>query len=156
VNALELIMLGRQLTRIGEEAMRGSKALALPTGPMLVLGDVLANPDSSISEVSARTGLPQSYTSESDARLREQGMVETTPDPADGRKTLVRLSSQHMRTVAKKGAVPVDTALARALGEHDSAKLQSTLRSLSDLSGQLRPKEPGQFAQQLRVAKESK
>ena len=148
-------MLGRQLTRVGEEALRGSKALALPTGATLVLRDVLGHPDSAIREVTARTGLPQSYVSESVASLREQGIVETTPDPADGRKTLVRLSSQHMRNVAKKGAVSVDPFLAAALGEHDSAKLKSILSSLSDLSDRLRPREPGPFALQLKDAKDA-
>lgn len=155
MDALDLIMLGRQLTRIGEETMRASRALALPTGPTLVLRDVLAHPDSSIGEVTARTGLPQSYASESVARLREKGMVETTPDPADGRKTLVRLSSKHMRDVAKKGAVSVDAELADALGERNPAKLKSILSSLTDLSERLRPTEPGPFAQQLKAARDA-
>jgi len=156
INALDLIILGRQITRIGEETMRDSKALALPTGPMLVLGDVLAHPDSAIGEVAARTGLPQSYASESVVRLREQGIVKTTRDPADGRKTLVRLSGQHMRNIAKKGAVPIDAALATALDEHDSAKLKLILKFLDDLSERLRPRQPGPFARQLKADKASK
>jgi len=156
MDALDLIVLGRQLMKLGEDTMRGSNALALPTGPMLVLGDVLAHPDSSIGEVTKRTGLPQSYASESVARLREQGIVETMPDPADGRKTLVRLSSQHMRNIATKGAVPVDSALADALGEHDSTKLKSILGLLGELSERLRPREPGPFARQLSAAKRAK
>jgi DNA-binding MarR family transcriptional regulator len=155
MDALDLIVLGRQLARIGEDTMRGSKALALPTGPTLVLRDVLAHPDSSIGEVTARTGLPQSYASESVARLREQGIVETKPDPKDGRRTLVRLSSQHMRNVAKKGSVPVDLALAAELGELDSAKLKSILGTLGDLSVRLRPRDPGPFAEQLKAAKDA-
>ena len=63
-------------------------------------------------DVTARTGLPQSYVSESVARLRDQGIVETSADPADGRRTLVRVTAEHPRTVAAKGAVPVDAALA--------------------------------------------
>ena len=72
MDAIDLIMLGRRLTRIGEETMRGSKEVPLPTGPTLVLQDVLTHPDSSISEVTARTALPQSYVSESVARLRDR------------------------------------------------------------------------------------
>jgi DNA-binding MarR family transcriptional regulator len=155
MDALDLIVLGRQLTRIGEEAMRGSRAQALPTGPTLVLRDVLANPDSSVGEVSARTGLPQSYASESIARLRDKGIVETAPDPADGRKTLVRLSRRHARNIATKGAVSVDDVLAAALGEQDSVKLKSILTTLGELSERLRPKEPGPFAQQLKAAKDA-
>jgi DNA-binding MarR family transcriptional regulator len=152
MDALDLITLGRQLTRIGEEAMRGSKALTLPTGPTLVLRDVMANADSSISEVTARTGLPQSYVSESVARLREQGILDTRTDPADRRRTLVRMSSQHMRNVAKKGTVSVDAALAGVLGDVRPGELKSILNALNDLSARLRPSEPGAFAQQLRAA----
>src|SRR4029077_6957323 len=95
MNALDLIVLGRQLTKIGEEVLRGSgdpagqdagghgqrparasgrpgQAPFLPPGPSLVLGDVFAHPGSSITAITARTGLPQSYVSESVARLRSQ------------------------------------------------------------------------------------
>src|SRR5580692_11081147 len=99
VDALDLIMLGRQLTKIGEDVMRGSTAQTaktqtakarpatppgaepadapfMPTGPSLVLRDVFANPGSSITDITARTGLPQSYVSESVARLRGQAIVQ--------------------------------------------------------------------------------
>ena len=125
MNALDLIMLGRQLTKIGEEVLRGSKAQAMPTGPSLVLRDVFAHPGSSITDVTARTGLPQSYVSESVARLRDQGIVETSADPADGRRTLVRVTAAHPRTVAAKGSAPVDAALAAALGERPTRSRSS-------------------------------
>jgi DNA-binding MarR family transcriptional regulator len=156
MDAIDLIMLGRQLTRIGEETMRGSKEVPLPTGPTLVLRDVLTHPDSSISDVTARTALPQSYVSESVARLRDRGMVTTKVDPSDGRRTLVRMSSRHIRSVGEKGAVPVDAALAAALGETNSSKLDSVLRSLGDLAERLRRSEPGPFAQQLKSAKQGR
>ena len=58
MDALELIQLGRELTKIGEEALRGSKTGSLPNGPSLVLRDVFANRDSAISEIADRTALP--------------------------------------------------------------------------------------------------
>jgi hypothetical protein len=188
VDALDLIMLGRQLTKIGEEVMRGSKtqtsktptsktptageptageptageptagepteAPFMPTGPSLVLRDVFANPGSSITDITARTGLPQSYVSESVARLRDQGIVQTSADPADGRRTLVRVSAQHPRTVAAKGSAPVDAALAAALGEPDGGaavtKIIGTLKALAD---QLAPETPGPIRRQLDQAR---
>jgi len=122
-------------------------------GPTLVLQDVLIHPGSSISELTARTGLPQSYASESVARLRDRGMVETSPDPTDGRRTLVRTSRKHLRNVNRKGAVSVDAALANALHEKDPSELQSILDSLSDLVERLRPSDPGRVAQQLKAAR---
>jgi DNA-binding MarR family transcriptional regulator len=146
VDAIDLIVLGRRLTKIGEEAMRGSTAEALPAGPTLVLRDVLAHPGSSITEVTARTGLPQSYASESVARLRELGAVETVSDPTDGRRTLVRVSDRHLRNVARKGAATVDAALAAALGESDPDGVLSSLEALAE---QLRPAEPGPFRRRI-------
>jgi DNA-binding transcriptional ArsR family regulator len=152
VNALDLIMLGRQLTKIGEEVMRGSAASSMPTGPSLVLRDVFAHPDSSITDVTARTGLPQSYVSESVARLRDQGIVETSADPADGRRTLVRITAQHPRTVAAKGSVSVDGALAAALG--DAAGAGRVIGMLSELAERLRPGSPDPIRRQLDQARE--
>jgi DNA-binding MarR family transcriptional regulator len=151
VNALDLIMLGRQLTKIGEEVMRGSASSSMPTGPSLVLRDVFAHPDSSITDVTARTGLPQSYVSESVARLRGQGIVETSADPADGRRTLVRITAQHPRTVAAKGSAPVDAALAAALGEEADAG--QVIGMLSELAERLRPGSPGPVRRQLDQAR---
>src|SRR4029077_5693015 len=98
MNALDLIVLGRQLTKIGEEVLRGSgdpagqdagghgerpaRATGRPrqapsrlTRRTLVVRDVFAHPGSSITDITARTGLPQSYVSESVARLRSQGIL---------------------------------------------------------------------------------
>ena len=44
---------------------------------------------------------PQSNVSEAVARLRERGTVESFPDPADCRRTLVRVSAQHPRDVMR-------------------------------------------------------
>jgi DNA-binding MarR family transcriptional regulator len=159
VDALDLIMLGRQLTKIGEEVMRGSDARAaeptvMPTGPSLVLRDVFANPGSSITDITARTGLPQSYVSESVARLRGQGIVQTSADPADGRRTLVRVSAQHPRTVAAKGSAPVDAALAAALGEPAGATtVTQIIGTLSALAARLAPETPGPIRRQLDQAR---
>jgi DNA-binding transcriptional ArsR family regulator len=157
VNALDLIVLGRQLSRIGEEVMRGSRTPGMPTGPSLVLRDVFAHPDSSISDVTARTGLPQSYVSESVARLRNQGIVETSADPSDGRRTLVRVAPGHPRTVVAKGSVCVDAALADALGEPaGGAAIVQVIGTLSDIAARLTPADPGPIRQQLdRAGKET-
>jgi DNA-binding MarR family transcriptional regulator len=155
VNALDLIMLGRRLTKIGEEVMRGSKVRSMPTGPSLVLRDVFAHPDSPITDITARTGLPQSYVSESVARLRDLRIVETSPDPADGRRTLVRVSAQHPRTVAAKGSASVDAALADALGEPvDGAAVAQIIDTLDTIAARLRPEAPGPIRRQLDQARE--
>ena len=180
MNALDLIMLGRQLTKIGEEVLRGSAGLGhgagsghgaglghgeaersghggggpgeesapfLPAGPSLVLRDVFVHPGSSIGDITARTGLPQSYVSESVAKLRGQGILETSADPGDGRRTLVRVSAQHPRTVAAKGSAPVDAALTAALG--NPAGAAEIIATLTVLAERLRPESPGPIRRQL-------
>jgi DNA-binding MarR family transcriptional regulator len=155
MEALELVALGRRLAKIGEEAMRGSRAPALPSGQRLVLRDVFAHPDSSVSDVTDRTGMPQGYVSECIARLRDAGLVETTTDPSDGRRTLVRFSRGHVRTVVAKGAVAVDATLSRALSESDPDKLAQIVVALSTLADRLRPVEPGAVRRQLSGTQEA-
>jgi DNA-binding MarR family transcriptional regulator len=154
MDALELIQLGRQLVKIGEEAIRGGKTPALPNGPSLVLRDVFANRDSSINDIASRTELPQSYVSESVARLRDQGLIETRVDAGDKRRTLVRVSSAHRRTVARKATAQIDQALGKALPEHDVDAAEEVLDLLQRLSQQLRPPAQGPIFHQLRDPQE--
>jgi DNA-binding MarR family transcriptional regulator len=150
VDALELIMLGRQLTKIGEEALRGGQAPPLPAGHALVLRDVLAHPGSSVTDVTARTGLAQSIVSKALARFQEQGIVEIGADPADGRRTLARVSQGHLGDVRRKGAATADAALAAALGADGPAAVAEIIGALEALADRLRPSGPGPIARQLR------
>jgi DNA-binding transcriptional ArsR family regulator len=147
VEALDLILLGRRLMKIGEEAMRGSIGGRRPTGQSLVLRDVFANPGNTITKITARTGLPQSYVSESVARLLDDGILETSADPADGRRTLVRVSDEHPHNVIRKGSVSVDGSLADAFGDANAARV------LEALAGQMRRGEAGPIVQQLEDAR---
>jgi DNA-binding transcriptional ArsR family regulator len=150
VDALELVMLGRQLTKIGEEAMRGGQAPSLPAGHALVLRDVLAHPASSVTDITTRTGLAQSIVSKAIARFQHQGIVEVEADPADRRRTLARVSAGHLVDVRRKGAVPADTALAAALGEPDPAAVAEIVSVLQTLATRLRPARPGPVVSRLR------
>jgi DNA-binding MarR family transcriptional regulator len=147
MEALDLIVLGRQLTRLGERAMRdddpredGVQALdaTLPVGALIVMRDVLASPGSSITDITTRTGLPQSYVSESVNKLRVKGLAEITADPADRRRTLVRLTAGHLEHVARHSARNADDALRSALGDVDAATAGQVIALLSDLASRLR------------------
>jgi len=156
MDALALILLGRRLMKLGEDALRGPRGTALPAGPALVLRDVFANPDSSIAQITARTGLPQSYVSESVARLRDQGLVETAADPSDGRRTLVRVSAAHPRRVVREGALPVDGILTKALGGAEAKSVRKIIRSLEAAAERLGRTggEPGPLRRSLDRARE--
>jgi DNA-binding MarR family transcriptional regulator len=144
IDALDLILLGRRLVKIGEEALRGGSTEMSPGGRSLVLRDVFANPDSSISDITRRTGLPQSYVSESVATLRDQGVIEVLTDPADRRRTLTRVSEAHRRSVASQGKVSVDAALVDALGD------PSAVAVLEAVAQRLMPPNPGPILKQIR------
>lgn len=151
--ALDLVVLGRQLAKIGESVMRGSSRSPMPTGATLVLADVLAHPGSSINDITGRTVMPQSHVSEMVAQLVKQGRVESSPDPSDRRRTIVRASRSHLQDVAQAASVPVDAALLGALGDisHETAK--EMIAVLEDLAGRLRPQQPGPIVDQLNQAR---
>jgi DNA-binding MarR family transcriptional regulator len=150
MEALELIQLGRRLVRIGEQVLRSTGGgPAPPLGQSLVFQDVFGHPGSSVTDITARTGLPQSYVSESVARLREQGLVVTEADPADRRRTLVRASPEHLQRVARKGSASVDAALTGALGETDPAQAEVLIGTLSEMAARLLPAEAGPVRRQL-------
>lgn len=151
MEALDLIVLGRQLARLGERAMRdddpnddGVAALGatLPVGALIVMRDVLASPGSSITDITTRTGLPQSYVSESVNKLRVKGLAEITADPIDRRRTLVRLTAAHLDQVARHSARNADDVLRGALGDVDEAGADKVIALLTELAHRLRTEAP--------------
>ncbi len=153
MDALDLIILGRQLTRLGERAMRGGNlgdgppALgpALPPGALIVMRDVLAHPGSSITDITARTGLPQSYVSESVNKLRVKGIAEINADPTDRRRTLVKLTARHLDQVARHSARDADAVLRQALGAVGNDQAAGVISMLTELAARLRA-EPARLA----------
>lgn len=148
VDGIELFLLGRALMKLGEEALPEP-----PGGPgqyaggtrsvVIVAGDIAAHPDTTVGETAQRTGLPQSQVSGAVARLREAGSVQTSPDPADRRRTLVRQApgtSARVAAVRAAGASKVEDALARALGETEAEQLPELTRALEVLARHLVPR----------------
>ncbi|MGO8685010.1 MAG: MarR family winged helix-turn-helix transcriptional regulator [Thermoleophilia bacterium] len=137
MNALELFILGRKLMKLGAEALpKGS----LPASVRSVLIDVATHPDSSITDITVRTGFPQSHVSAAVAKLRDGGALVTERDPADHRRTLVRVSPETIRRWARRGAVPIDATLDRALESDDPAEIAEIVAALQLLAQRLTPK----------------
>jgi DNA-binding MarR family transcriptional regulator len=147
MNAGELIILGRQLTRIGTAALRDARLPggAIPTGISLVGADVLAHPATSVSEIAQRTGLRQGYVSESVTELRDRGVVETEPDPGDEGRTRVRLAADaHPERATTAALADVTSALRAALGPETSPDtVTAALDALTELTGRLSPVSSG-------------
>lgn len=119
--------------KLGEQALAGGEPARVPSGVRLILEDVAAHPDSTIGEITERTGFPQSHVSASVARFRERGAVETRVHPEDRRRTLVRLHPQFTRGMDDRAAAPVDSVLARSLGltDADAARLVRGLEAVA-------------------------
>jgi hypothetical protein len=139
VYASELFLLGRKLMKLGEQAIPPSPRAAggVSTSVRLVMADIAYHPGSSVSEITDRTGFPQSLVSLSVAKLRDFGAVLTEPDPADRRRTLVRPA----QGVVRKGgtqhsAAPVDETIAKAIGAQAQDRLPEALAAL-ELLGEL-------------------
>jgi DNA-binding MarR family transcriptional regulator len=142
VNGLQLFLLGRRLMKLGEDALPPSGFHQMPTSVRSVLVDIYSNPGSSVSEITARTGFPQSHVSAAVARLREKGGVITTTDPADRRRTLVSPNPDIQRTLPSRVSGSVDTVLAKAIGANDPDQIAAAVAALELLARLLTPDVP--------------
>ncbi len=143
MNGPELFLLGRKLMKLGEEATPSSSGWRrMPTSVRSVLVDAYEHPGSSISEITERTGFPQSHVSASVARLREAGALISTTDPADRRRTLVSPNPEVVRNVPHLEWTPVDAVLARAIQGGDPAEVPEAVAALELLARLLTPGDP--------------
>ncbi|MEU5259847.1 MarR family transcriptional regulator [Amycolatopsis sp. NPDC021455] len=133
MNAFELYQLGRRLMKIGVRAMPDDEFGRLRGSTRAIVSDIFDNPGSSISEVTARVELPQSQVSACVAQLRENDVVETVADPADGRRTLVRPTEAALRRTRSRPPAEIDGALAAAVGD-DPARLARARQALATLA----------------------
>ncbi len=131
--------------KIGEEAMpvgdigpsRTTQAASVRT-VLVVVADLRTHPETSVGEIAARTGLPQSAVSGAVARLKEAGAVVTAPDPADRRRVVIRQAERSARVEAVRAA-GVEGPLAAALGTDDPAQVAEVVAALEFLARRLAP-----------------
>jgi DNA-binding MarR family transcriptional regulator len=133
---MTLFLLGRRLMQLAEGALPGGKRT---TSGRLVFVDVAYHPNSSITEITERTGFPQSLVSTAVARLRDLGLVESSPDPLDRRRTLVRTTPALKAVEGRLGSVPIDDILAKELAVEDREQLPDVVTALDLLSRLLTP-----------------
>jgi DNA-binding MarR family transcriptional regulator len=132
---------GGQLHRLGKRLLALSRAVttqagdpSLTPGELAVLEDALIHPGSSVSQIQARTGFVQSHVSASVARLKQRGLVDTAPDPADGRRTRVRVSEGARRAIMTRASRRIDHAITNAVDDPDQAqRVRVLLEELAQL-----------------------
>lgn len=134
MNAIELYQLGRTLMKVGVRAMPDDEFARLRGSTRAIVSDIFDNPGSSISEITARVGLPQSQVSACVAMMRDNDAVETFTDPEDRRKTLVRPTESALRRARTRPLPEIDAELAAAIGGADPARLKRAREALETLA----------------------
>jgi DNA-binding MarR family transcriptional regulator len=130
---MSLYLLGRKLMQTAEGMLPTGRKV---TSARLVYVDVAYHPNSSITEITERTGFTQSLVSMAVATLRERGLLETEPDPLDRRRTLVRTTPAINAVEVRLSQVSIDEVLAKELGpghEEDLTEVMAALDLLSRL-----------------------
>src|SRR4051794_2820650 len=106
MDGVQLHRLGKRLIDLARVVTTKAGDTSLTPGEVAVLRTVLRYPDSTVSELQVRTGFVQSHISTSVARLRERGLIETAIDPADRRRTRVRLTELARRAILHRASRP--------------------------------------------------
>lgn len=136
VKSTDLFLLGRRLMKLAEEGLPGQ---GVNRSVRFVLLDIAANPGSSISEITARTGYPQSHVSTSVIKLRQFGAVRTEIDRRDRRRTLVWVVPETVQRAQSRVTSTVDSAIARALGNPSAAEVAEVISALEMVAERLGP-----------------
>lgn len=131
MKSTDLFLLGRRLMKLAEHGLPGQ---GINNSARLVLIDIGAHPGSSISEITARTGFPQSHVSTSVSRLREFGVVRTEADVGDRRRTLVWIVPEAVERARRRVTSTVDDAIANALGNPPPSEVSEVVTALEMLA----------------------
>ncbi len=139
MNGLELFLLGRKLMKLGEEAIPPSGFHQMAASIRSVMIDVFTHPGASISDITERTGFPQSHVSASVAKLRDLGALVTEADTADRRRTLVYPAPGIIHRGMQHASTPINETIAKALGAADQAQVVQVVAALELLAKLLSP-----------------
>jgi DNA-binding MarR family transcriptional regulator len=136
VKSTDLLLLARRLMKLAEEGLPGQ---GVNNSVRFVMLDIAANPRSSISEITERTGYPQSHVSTSVIKLRESGLVRTEVDPSDRRRTLVWIVPKAVERAHNRIISSADAAIGRAMGDAPAAEVAEVVGALEMVAGRLGP-----------------
>jgi SAM-dependent methyltransferase len=133
VNGAELYALGQALTAIAADALPGdSFPRRVTPAARLVLEDAAEHPGAPVGEIAERTGLLPGQVSALAGQLAADGLAESSPGPAGA-----RVSVSRALLFGRRSTVPVDAALAAALGTADPAEAREVARALGSLARRL-------------------
>ena len=128
LETLEQLLKGvsRSLFELARDVMHER---GLPAPSMAVLGQVVANPGLTVSELARRAHLAKSHISKTSDSLCELGLLEKRPDPADQR--LVRMyATEKARAQLNEMRSAVRARLSAAAAELPDEKLDAMVDGL--------------------------
>jgi DNA-binding MarR family transcriptional regulator len=123
----QLHRLGRRLIELSAAVTGEPGDLVLTPGERAVLEDAIKHPAGSVSEIHQRTGFVQSHVSTSVSRLKERGLVETTADPSDARRTRVHATEKALRAIACRAGRRIDDVIDSAVADPAQARHATAL-----------------------------
>ncbi|MDN3354632.1 MarR family transcriptional regulator [Actinomadura sp. DC4] len=132
MDGVRLHRLGKRLIDLSREVTTQAGDASLTPAEIAVIEDALKHPGSPVTDITARTGFAQSHVSESVARLKERGLVETEQDPADRRRTRIRLSGVARQAVLERAGRDADDVITQAIPER-ADRVTELLDELADL-----------------------
>jgi DNA-binding MarR family transcriptional regulator len=136
VKSTDLLLLARRLMKLAEEGLPGQ---GVNSSMRFVLLDIAAYPGSSISEITSRTGYPQSHVSTSVMKLREAGFVRTEIDPSDRRRTLAWVVPRAVKRAHSRIISTADGAIRRAMGDAPDSAVVEVIGALEMVAERLHP-----------------
>jgi hypothetical protein len=133
VNGAELHSLGQKLMAVAADALPAESVLRrISPAARVVLDDVAQHPGTARGEIAERTGLSPGQVSALVAAMTADDFVEITADPAGDRVSVGR-----SLLFGGDGAVPVDAAIAAALGTADPDAVREVTSVLAFLARRL-------------------
>ncbi len=139
MDATSLHLLARRLRSIAFTATGNTGKQRIAPSDHAVIEDVALHPESSIREITERTAMVQSLVSRIVARLRDQGLLWTAPDPSDGRRVRVGVDPVVLDEVfLARGRADIDEALAAELPRLSARDHRRVLELLDELATLMR------------------
>jgi MarR family transcriptional regulator, 2-MHQ and catechol-resistance regulon repressor len=133
----DLLWLGQRLADAGRSEIR-EHAPDVPTAELVLMGDLLRNPPSTITSIAERTGYAQSRVSTAVMGMVERGWVQTRSDPADGRRTLVFVPDDVRERVEQYQGLSEARTLDRLLADLPPRRRNVIIGALEELLDVLR------------------
>lgn len=136
----QLYRLARQLREIALTAVADPDDAPIPLGLVLITDDIVHHDNTTISEITARTGLAQSLVSKTVTRLRDAGVVTTEPDPTDRRRTRVSVTATARSEIfAGRGNRSITASLRARCPDLDPDRAAVVEHHLEELIANLQP-----------------